>query len=112
MVASGTPDELESRVSDELEIFVTIGDIAKKETAFQFLGNLPGITGLEVLDLQHGASFRFRTKRTQDLRPEISKMFVEQGIPILEIRSAHLTLEDIFMKLVVREPGASSEKNR
>jgi len=42
----------------------------------------------------------FETLPGQDQRQQITKLFVEQGISLLEIRQVQLTLEDIFLGLL------------
>ncbi len=104
VVASGTTEELEAGLKERREIFVSIGDQGKKDEAFGLLRALPGVLSVSLTgDKQGHVSFSLEVDRGEDLRPQISRLFVEHQIPLLEIRAGQLSLEDIFLKLVTAE---------
>lgn len=107
VVASGTTQELEAGLAQAHEIFVSIGEPMRKDEALALLRNLPAAEHVEMQEAGTAVHFRVSTGRGEDPRPEITRLFVEKGIPILEIRSGRLSLEDIFMKIVVREETSS-----
>ncbi|MDD5217414.1 MAG: ABC transporter ATP-binding protein [Candidatus Omnitrophica bacterium] len=111
VVATGTADELESGLRRErYEIFVVMGDRHRKDDALAIFHALPGVDGVTVLEEQGDrVSFSLFAPRGTELRPVISKLFVEQNIPLLEIRASKLSLEQIFLKIVLDEQMAQQE---
>ncbi|MBN1688655.1 MAG: ATP-binding cassette domain-containing protein [Candidatus Omnitrophica bacterium] len=104
VVASGTVDELEAGLKEQHQIYVAIGDIGKKEDALNLLHSLEGAEQICITDEKaQEVGFSLIVPKGLDLRPIISRLFVEHQIPLLEIRSARLSLEEIFMKIVVDE---------
>jgi ABC-2 type transport system ATP-binding protein len=106
VIASGTTEELESGLRDRHEILVTIGDNAKKDEAMTLFTGVPGVERVQVLYEKEGqVCLTLGIAKGKDLRSEISRLCVQHDIPLLEMRSSHLSLEEIFMKIVVNEPG-------
>lgn len=104
VIASGTPDELEAGVKDQHEVFVVIGDLTKREAAMKILEGLPAVERIKMVEERKDTvSFSLAVHKGSDIRPVISRLFVQQEIPLLEIRSGQMSLEEIFMKLVVSE---------
>ncbi|MSR78203.1 MAG: ATP-binding cassette domain-containing protein [Candidatus Omnitrophica bacterium] len=105
VVASGTTQELEDELSRHHEIFVSIGDHHRKMEAFELLKALPGVEYVKEGSEHEGqVDFTLSTFKDADLRPIISRLFVEHDIPLLEIRSGRLSLEEIYIKIVSQEP--------
>lgn len=112
IIATGTTEELESGLAQKYEIFVVIGDPSKKETAMALLGGIPGIEGQRIVEEKPDqVCVALRISKGRDPRAEITKLFVHQDIPLLEVRASHLSLEDIFMKLVVDESSGRIQEN-
>jgi ABC-2 type transport system ATP-binding protein len=106
MAASGTAEELEAGLHEQQEIFVTMGDRHRRDECRQLLQALPGVDRVSVLQERNDqVSFSLMAGKGQDLRPLISRAFAEHRIPLFEIRSGRLSLEEIFMKLVIKENG-------
>lgn len=104
VVASGTTDELEAGLKKAHEIFVVMGDRYRKEEALDILRSISGIERIVVAEEKNDQiSFSMGVTRNEDLRPVISRLFVERKLPLLEIRSGRLSLEEIFMKIVLDE---------
>ena len=104
VVASGTTEQLEAGLKDRHEVFVVMGDHGRKEEALSLFGSLPGVLRIDVIEEKSDqVSFSLQVSKGQDLRPQISRLFVQHQIPLLEIRSGRLSLEEIFLKLVVNE---------
>ncbi len=107
VVASGTTDELEEGLQKAHEIFLVIGDPLRKEEAKKLLEEVPGIEHVTVTEEKISqVSFSMVVSKSEDLRSHLSRLFVEHQIPLLEIRSGRLSLEEIFMKIVVNEDSA------
>ena len=107
IVASGTTDELEAGLQKAHEIFVVMGDPRKKKKAMELLKGLEGVERIVVKEEDKtSVSLALVVSKGGDLRPMITRLFVENQLPLLEIRSGRLSLEEIFMKIVVQEtPG-------
>lgn len=104
VVASGTTDQLEAGVKERHEVFILMGHRHRKDEALVLIQELPGVirvTGIEEKNDQVAISIE--VSKARDLRPDISRLFVQHQIPLLEIRSGKLSLEDIFLKIVVDE---------
>jgi len=48
-------------------------------------------------------SFVVESERSRDLRRDVSRMIVERGWGLLELRPADMTLEEVFIRLVTEE---------
>ncbi|MCM8775569.1 MAG: ABC transporter ATP-binding protein [Candidatus Omnitrophica bacterium] len=104
VVASGTPDELEALLKDRHRIYIMMADRYRKEDALGLLRELPGVQRVDVTDERDDhVSLALEVSKEMDLRSSISRLFVEHRIPLLEIRSGKLSLEEIFLKIVVNE---------
>lgn len=109
LVAQGTTDELEADLKDRHEVFLVMGDSHRKEDAVDLLKSLHGVERVTVAEEKNNqVSFSLAVAKGEDLRPVISRLFVEHQIPLLELRSGRLSLEEIFMKLVVEEKQGAS----
>ena len=103
-MASGTTEELESGLKREHEVLVSIGDRGRRDEALTLLETLPGVERVSVLEEKNDqVSFSLAVLKGQDVRPAVSRLFVKHQIPLLEIRSGRLSLEEIFMKIVLKE---------
>ena len=101
ILASGTVRELASCLEDREAIHIKIKDKQDQDRALKILSLLPGIWNLKVSEEVRGETFiSFETSPDEDLRPRITKLFVEQGVSLLEIQRLQLTLEDIFLGLL------------
>lgn len=103
VVASGTTHELEAGLTQAHEVHVIIGDPARKDEALRLLHSFSSVENVQAMEENGVVSFNLTMGRGEDLRPAITRLFVEKQIPLLEIRSGKLSLEDIFMKIVVSE---------
>ena len=111
VVASGTTSELAEGLTKSHEVFVAIGDRSRKDEALSLLKSLTGVDHVAVTEEREGyTAFSINMIAGEDLRPVISRLFVQQQIPLLEIRSGRLSLEDIFMKIVVSEERPPAEE--
>lgn len=117
IVAQGRPEDLERGLADRQEILVRVGGPfvgARLPRPLQKGGETPplqetlsSITGVKSVFLageKEGiATYLLETLPHEDLRSEISRRIVEAGFPLLEITQKHLSLEDVFLKLVLSE---------
>ncbi len=104
VVASGTTDELESGLQTRHEVLITVGERHRKEEIMGLFQSLKGVERVTVMEERGDRiSFSLGVAKGIEVRPELTRLFVEHQIPILEIRSGRLSLEEIFLKLVVEE---------
>ncbi len=104
VVASGTAEELESGLQSSREIFLLAGDRHRKAEIVKLLEMIPNVEKVNVLE-ERADQFNVSliVPKEIEIRPQITQLFVEEKIPLLEIRSSRLSLEDIFLKIVVNE---------
>ncbi len=101
ILASGTVQELGSCLRDREAIHLRLKDRGDQDRALKLLRAMPGIEGLNAAEEVKGETFiSFETSPEEDLRPIITKLFVEQGISLVEIQRLQLSLEDIFLGLL------------
>ncbi|HNX69152.1 MAG TPA: ATP-binding cassette domain-containing protein [Candidatus Omnitrophota bacterium] len=101
IIASGTVRELESCLKDRDGVHVVIQSKQYEEAALRLLRALPGVEGLKSCEAARGEiDLSFETSYAEDLRPRITKLFVEHGIPVVEIQRVKLALEEIFLHLL------------
>jgi len=104
VAASGTTDELEAGLQSGHEVHLVLGERHRKEEIFNLLRQKPGVDKVELLEEKGDRLYVMLTvSRGPDICPELSQMFVENRIPLLEMRTGRLSLEEIFLKLVVKE---------
>ena len=113
IVAQGSPEELEQGVRERQEIIVRVGEARETDGRAplpeEFLRAIPGVESLQKLQQEDSVtSYLLQTAPREDLRSEISRRIVEAGFPLLEITTRRLSLEDVFLKLVVSEQVVES----
>lgn len=107
IVASGTEDELATRLLGGMRVLVTLrGDAGK---AREILGRIPGVGAVEVTTPSEKGELisTFRVESVQDLREEISRALVSEGIGLVELSRSERELESIFLRLAGPLPVAS-----
>ena len=72
----------------------------------RIIENLTKMDGINRVD-HKGMSYIIDVEKDTDLRAEIAKKIVENGFDLLELKRKSLSLEDIFLKLVIKEEGQS-----
>lgn len=72
----------------------------------RIIENLTKMDGIKRVD-HKVVSYIIDVEKDTDLRAEIAKKIVENGFDLLELKRKSLSLEDIFLKLVIKEEGQS-----
>ncbi len=100
IVAVDTPERLSAKLQQSETLSLTI----KQPHAglAEELGRLPGV--LTVTPGPSPNTFMLETQQGLDIRDEVTKYVVGQGMGLLEIKSQSLTLEDAFKVLTKDEP--------
>ena len=103
IIAVDTPENLTARLQSSAKLLLTVdGPVGQVEEA---LTQLPGVLRVEPKDEARDASVSFvvESERSRDLRREVSRLIVDRGWGLLELRPADMTLEEIFIRLVTEE---------
>lgn len=103
-------DDTETNLSDKLtgshiltaKIEGEYESVAKKVLAIE------GVEVCRQVNENEGViEYRIETEEGRDIRRELFNAMAENGTPILEMRSAELSLEDIFLRLTIGEAPAA-----
>lgn len=103
IVASGTPEELQSVAGGEDSIHVSIR--AEAASADDVLSALGTVTSVARVSEAEGGYVKYVVKAHNglDLGEQIFRAAVENGWTINELRRETLSLEDIFLRLTTKE---------
>lgn len=100
IIATDSPANLTSQLQKTGKIVLEVG-LADPDLV-PVLEKIEGIRKVERSADGNG-KFMIETDQSRDVRPEIARAVVEKGAALLELRSVHLSLEEIFMQLVTEE---------
>mgnify|MGYP001091045109 CR=1 FL=1 len=99
IVAEDTPERLQANLAGVQRISVRVrGDGDGLESV---LKNIPGI--IRTTPTPDG-TIELESPPGDDIRPLVARELIQAGFDLLELRSAGLSLEDIFMQLTREEP--------
>jgi ABC-2 type transport system ATP-binding protein len=101
IVAVDTTENIGRSFTDTNQIEVTV-----QGSSNRIIENLTKMDGINRVD-HKGMSYIIDVEKDTDLRAEIAKKIVENGFDLLELKRKSLSLEDIFLKLVIKEEGQS-----
>jgi len=99
IVAVDTTENIGSSFSKSHQIEVMVDGPSDK--VIDVLGS---INGIERVD-STGGIYILDAEKDRDLRAEVARKIVENGLSLLELKSRSLSLEDVFLKLVTEEEG-------
>ncbi|MCC2252883.1 ABC transporter ATP-binding protein [Ruminococcus sp. CLA-AA-H200] len=102
LVASDTPENLEKMLGEnstvELETRAVPSEIRL------LLKNVPGIEMMEIKAGGNGISnVMIRQKKDEDVRERVFRAFASADVPLLTLKTAGTSLEDVFMELTQKE---------
>ncbi len=112
VVAVDTPENLTAGLQSSTKLRIRVeGPVDQVGVA---LTHLPGVLRVVAEDETHPSacdaqagevakSFVVESERNCDLRREVSRLIVERGWGLLELRPADMSLEEIFVRLVTKE---------
>lgn len=100
IVAIDTPENLESKVTNQNCIYVTVEDLDNKVEKIK--EKIKGIQKLELIQENEDGTKQYMIEANDktDLRKTIFAEFAKENITIFEMKKADTTLEDAFMKLI------------
>jgi ABC-2 type transport system ATP-binding protein len=102
IVAVDTPQNLRFQLQGAETIFVEVagpgGEVLSK------LKSTPGVINVRELEAQNGRHrFQIEGELHKDIRGDLARVVVQSGWGLLELQSARMSLEDIFLKLTTAE---------
>ena len=98
IVAIDTPENLESKVSTNNSIYVTVEDPDNKVDSMK-IENVPSITLLKTNE-DGTKQYEIKANEGINLNKLIFSEFAKQNITILEMKKPETTLEDAFMEII------------
>jgi len=101
IVAVDTTENIGRSFTHTNQIEVTVQ--GPSDMIVENLTKMDGIKGVDHKEM----SYIIDVEKDTDLRAEIAKKIVENGFDLLELKRKSLSLEDIFLKLVIKEEGQS-----
>jgi ABC-2 type transport system ATP-binding protein len=102
IIATDTPANLTSQLQKSAQISVQVkGEV---QTLIAHLESHYGVQRVS-LDAEDQGRILVETDRSRDLRPDLARIILAQGMDLLELKLVDLSLEDIFMQLVTEEPA-------
>lgn len=112
IVASDTTENLEEGAAENIQLIRIKGDIL---TALDIIRGCEGVNSAETESCEEKGctEVRIYAQKDVDVRAEIIRQLTEKGIDVLMLKSAALTLEDVFIKVVNGEydaPAATENK--
>ena len=104
LVANDTPENLTADLQKSARIFLQIAGATADEIEKE-LARLPGIKGLSQDETQPDGAHGFivEVEEENNIRKTLHSMIFNKGWDLVEMRSVHMSLEDVFIKLVTRE---------
>jgi ABC-2 type transport system ATP-binding protein len=104
LVAVDTPENLRSRLKKSSVTCVKLRNVGNAERARDVVSGLDGLLSVREGSIDGPAiTLLVESAPDRDLRQEIVTRLVEAKMPVLEIYNQELSLEDIFLQLVVEE---------
>jgi gliding motility-associated transport system ATP-binding protein len=99
IVAEDSPGNLQAQLAGAERLKVVAN--ASREELQRLLEGLPGVSSVRA-GVGEG-EVEVATTPGKDLRPQLARRVVEAGMDLLELRTAGLSLEDIFLQLTREE---------
>ena len=99
-MAVDTPENLESKVSSQNILTVTVEDTDNKIN--DIINKIDNIKKIELISENSDGTKQYTifAKKDKDIRKEISEKFAKSGITILELKKTEATLEEAFLQLI------------
>ncbi len=105
VVADDTPEHLERAMQNKSRMSLLVEGLP--EEALRVLTAVPTIETAERLDQQEPGVWEYRVagRGEADIRRDVFFALAEAGLPLLGVRGADVTLEDVFLRLVEEGKG-------
>jgi len=107
IVAVDTPQNLRQQTQGAAKISVEVEGPAPEVASA--LRNVAGVADVRIIaELDGRSRFEIGSEIRQDVRRDLAKTIVNKGWGLLELQSATMSLEDIFIKLTTAEETAAT----
>lgn len=108
IVAVDTPQNLRFQLQGAERVFLEVKGPANEIIAR--LKSTPGVLDVQQVAESDGRNrFQIDGELKKDIRSDLARAIVQSGWGLLELQSATMSLEDIFLKLTTAEETASSQ---
>lgn len=94
IVAEDEPEHLQSRLTGLQHGILRVGGDAD-----EIVGKIKNLNGIQSITAKPDGTIEFETPAGIDLRAEIARTVVNEGVDLLELRQVSLSLEEIFLQL-------------
>ncbi|HUW55420.1 MAG TPA: ATP-binding cassette domain-containing protein [Planctomycetota bacterium] len=101
IAATGTPEDLKEKHAGQAAIVLEAD--GPQDRIEQTLSAIDGVTSVTRRAEDGRTVFRIETRGQADLRGAVSRKIAEKGWTILELHRQRATLEDIFVRITMRE---------
>lgn len=103
VLADGSVEELAAGLVERQEVILVTGE-RPEEDIQQWLERVKEIEQVHFQGTKAGkTTFKLIVSSGTEIGPVLTRLFVEKNVPVYELRTGRLSLEDIFLKLVVQE---------
>ncbi len=94
IVAEDTPHRLQSKLYGSERVVVRL-----RGNIHEALSLVASLDEIQNVELKSDDTLEFTAAPDHELRPEITRILIQAGFDLLEIKSSTLSLEDIYLKL-------------
>jgi ABC-2 type transport system ATP-binding protein len=109
VVAIDTPDNLTARLRGSETMYVQVD--AGSTDAGRALASVAGVTRVVEADRRDGVvGYEIDSERGRDVRRELARAIVSNGLGLLELRPMRMSLEQVFLSLTTEESEAREEE--
>jgi ABC-2 type transport system ATP-binding protein len=79
--------------------------------ATALLSGVPGVRAVTVADRSGTRTgYEIESEESHDIRRDVARAVVQQGLGLLELRPMRMSLEEIFLQLTTEEPAAHAQE--
>jgi ABC-2 type transport system ATP-binding protein len=108
LVAADSPENLRKRLKKSSMTRVRVAGTADRDDVERVISSLAGVRVIRIEEPggDGSALFTLESDSYSDIRNVLARTLIKEDIPLLEIYSEELSLEDIFIRLVTSEGDA------
>jgi len=108
LVAADSPENLRNRLKKSSMTRVRVSGAADRNDVERVISSLAGVRVIRIEEPggDGSALFTIESDSDSDIRNALARTLIKEDIPLLEIYSEELSLEDIFIRLVTSEGDA------
>ena len=101
VVAIDTPENLTHQLKGAATLYV---QVAGSQDATALLSALPGVSKVTAADRHETfTGYEVEAEANRDVRTDVARAVVQQGLGLLELRPTRITLEEIFLQLTTED---------